>query len=92
MRYLLVFTVFAAATIGWTVGSGAGQEAAPPSRPLAVGLILATIILASSNRVLVRNASHMRRQQTVKFGHARRRPGLIRIPTALRWALPCITA
>jgi hypothetical protein len=54
-RYLLVFTVFAAATIGWAVGSRAGTDTAPPPRPLAVVLILATVILAYCNRILVMN-------------------------------------
>ena len=77
MRYLLVFTVFAAATIGWTVGSRAGQEAAPPSRPLAVVLILATVILAYCNRVLVMNVfPYAPPEQTVKFGARSPAPGI----------------
>jgi hypothetical protein len=54
-RYLLVFTVFAAATIGAMAGSRGGTDAAPPSRPLAVTLILATVLLAYDNRTLVMN-------------------------------------
>ena len=76
MRYLLVFTVFAAATIGWTVGSRAGLEAVPPSRPLAVVLILATVILAYCNRVLVMNVfPYAPPEQTVKFGARSPAPG-----------------
>jgi hypothetical protein len=55
-RYLLLFTVFAAATIGWAMGRGAGTEAAPPSRPVTVVLILSTVMLAYCNRSLGMNA------------------------------------
>lgn len=54
-RYLLVFTVFAAATIGWAVGSRGQSEAARTSLPLAAVLILGTFILAYCNRTLVMN-------------------------------------
>jgi hypothetical protein len=54
-RYLLVFTVFAAATIGWTVGRRADAEAAAPSPQLAVVLVLSTALLAYCNRTLVTN-------------------------------------
>jgi hypothetical protein len=68
-RYLLVFTVFAAATIGWTVGNRSGTEAPRPSRPLAVVLILATAILVYCNRALVMNVFPFAPEaQSLKFG------------------------
>jgi hypothetical protein len=54
-RYLLVFTVFAAATIGWSIGSRGNGVAARPSPQIAVVLILATAILVYCNRTLVMN-------------------------------------
>jgi hypothetical protein len=54
-RYLLLFTVFTAATIGWAAGRRAGAEAAPLSQPLAVMLILSTVFLAYCNRRLIMN-------------------------------------
>jgi hypothetical protein len=54
-RYLLLFTVFAAATTGWAAGRRAGAETVPLSQPLAVVLILSTIVLAYCNRRLVMN-------------------------------------
>jgi hypothetical protein len=54
-RYLLPFTVFAAATIGWAVGRHAGTETAPLSQPLAAVLILSTMFLAYCNRRLIMN-------------------------------------
>jgi hypothetical protein len=68
-RYLLLFTVFAAATIGWAVGRRAGTEAVPLSQPLAVVLILATVMLAHGNRRLVMNVFPFAPPaQTLTFG------------------------
>ena len=77
MRYLLVFTVFAAATIGWAVGSRGGPDAEPPSRPVAVVLVLGTVILASCNRGLVMNVfPYTPPAQAVTFGARSPAPGI----------------
>ena len=76
-RYLLIFTVFAAATIGWTVGSRAGADATAPSRPFGVVLILATVLLAFFNRALVTNAFPLTPEaQTIRFGARSPAPAL----------------
>jgi hypothetical protein len=68
-RYLLLFTVFAAATIGWAMGGRAAIETAPLSRPLAVVLILSTLFLAFCNRRLVMNVFPFAAPaQTLSFG------------------------
>jgi hypothetical protein len=68
-RYLLLFNVFAAATVGWAMGRRAGTEPAPLSQPLAVVLILSTVFLAFCNRRLVMNVFPFAAPaQTLTFG------------------------